>query len=130
MLPQATCDVAAALEVEEDPANCTQRDTCRCNDFPVRRVEKFWIAEQREYDSQGGRSASAASAHSHFLEFRGALTMDENVKAWCPQVSVAGSVNEMKVEFVTAVIRELGRKIGFDEHAFVAVRCELVLGRG
>ncbi|MBI2492069.1 MAG: hypothetical protein HYV94_08240 [Candidatus Rokubacteria bacterium] len=36
----------------------------------------------------------------------------------------------MKVEFIAAVIRQLGREVGCDEHALVAVRFELMLDGG
>ena len=54
--------------------------------------------------------------------------MDEYVESWCSQVSVAGSVDEVKVEFFTAAICELGRKVGCDEDAPIAIGFELILG--
>jgi hypothetical protein len=69
-----------------------------------------------------------ASADGSSCELRRALATDEYVESWCSQVSVAGSVDEVKVEVLAAVVCELGRQVGCDEDAPITIGCELILG--
>jgi hypothetical protein len=98
------------------------------NNVPVRRIEEFRLAEQHEDNPKRGRGAAATGTNRRFLD-RKSFSPDEDIETRPSQVGVASSIDELKIEGLTAVIGKLGRKVRRDKDTMLCVFSELVFDR-
>src|SRR6266851_2621639 len=120
--------ITPAFEIEEGPAYRPKPDPGGFRDLSIGRSEQLRFAKQHECSAQSGRRTGAPSARCRWGSgSMRSLAPDEDVESRCPQVCVAGGIDELQVEPVAAMLGELGREVRGDQHPFPAVGHESIL---
>mgnify|MGYP003339633714 CR=1 FL=1 len=98
MLFLTACDVSAFFEIKENPADGAKCDICGLDDFAIRCVEQFRVAQKGKYNTQSGCCSTALRAHDRGFTGGGFFAGDVNMQTGFMEIGVSCGVEEWQIE--------------------------------